>query len=154
VSDVIVCRLKYRVPAAAPEPLCRRQRAYRGFRSLCRRFMRAILDAARIPIRRERDSACRAICADAVVPAGADGRRRRQTIAVRQLNLFGLVSAARRLFSFGNPRFQFRQEPARRVADPFHCTNSFVAHVEQPTEGPSACLTNGGANPPANGASR
>ena len=132
MSDVIVCRLKYRVLAAAPEPLCRRQRAYRGFSSLCRRFMRAILDAARIPIRRERDSACRAICADAVVPAGADGRRRRQTIAVRQLNFCRPFEASGGLF---HALLNVCQDAKRGLSKKFPGVSFGAAHDGQSSEG-------------------
>jgi hypothetical protein len=144
VSDVIVCRLKYRVPAAAPEPLCRRQRAYRGFRSLCRRFMRARLDAARIPIRRERGgrnlSGLSAIYSGAVFPAGADGQRRGHWNVVRRyfhrlLNVF--------------------QDAQRDVSNHLKTPFAFaVNHDEQASEGNRACLTRGGANPHPNGASR
>lgn len=70
-GDVVVsCRVRFRVPAAAPEPYNRRQESAWGHWFPCRRLMRAILNAARIQnlFRRERDF--RAICNGAVFPAG------------------------------------------------------------------------------------
>jgi hypothetical protein len=125
MSGDVVIRLRYRVPAAAPEPYNRAE--HWGFRSSAR-LMRAILNAARI------------FSFSNPVGVVEDGHRKSQRDRVltgcgrairsltthdaqpaRAFNLFGLVSAARRLFTFGNPRFQFRQEPARRVADQLEC---------------------------------
>lgn len=133
MSGHVVIRMRYRVPAAAPEPYNRGRAAW-GFEPLPR-LMRAILNAARIPflIRRERDSACRAICADAVVPAGADGRRRRQTIAVRRLQFVEAIFRAPRTLLHSS--LTLRQKVASYVAKKFPGVSIAAAHDEQTSEG-------------------